>query len=280
MMKLTIKQEGVPVPPPSVVANAGVEIWRDTTGAIYAYGERRGDECWMHVPGIASYHFTQQGGDVAASVEDGSQTDAVLDAYRRRVLPMAVQVRGCEVLHASAVRSPAGIIGLCGVSQTGKSTIAFALSRRGYDVWCDDALAFDVSKEKPVAISLPYELRLRPTAMDIFRQEIAESPLPVESNLPGSETAPLAALCVLRRADNDPTPVTVRRLDFSGAFLSVLGHACWFTFQDAQDKRRVIDHYMDLSAKVPVFDVAFASGLENLPTVLDEIESALELAPR
>jgi len=234
----------------------------------------------MHVPGIASYHFTQNGSDVAASVADGTRTDAVLDAYRRRVLPMAVQVRGCEVLHASAVRAAAGIIGLCGVSQTGKSTIAFALSRRGYDVWCDDALAFDVSKENPIAISLPYQLRLRPTALDIFRQEIADSPLPVESSPPGSESVPVAAICVLRRADEQSEPVTLRRLSFSDAFLALLEHACWFTFQDIQDKRRVIDHYMDLAAEIPVFDVAFRSGLQHLPAVVEEIESALELKQR
>jgi hypothetical protein len=100
-----------------------------------------------------------------------------------------------------------------------------------------------------------------------------------ESNLPGSERAAIAALCVLRRADDEPTPVTVRRLAFSGAFLAVLNHACWFTFQDASDKRRVIDHYMDLTAQIPVFDVAFRSGLQHLPAVLDQIESALEPAP-
>jgi hypothetical protein len=279
MMKLTIKQEGVPVPPPSVGANTGVEIWRDTTGAIYAYGERRGDECWMHVPGIASYHFTEQGGDVAASVEDGVRPDVVHDTYRRRVLPMAVQVRGCEVLHASAVRSTSGIIGLCGVSQTGKSTIAFALSRRGYNVWCDDALAFDVSKKKPVAVSLPYQLRLRPTAMELFADDVAPSALPAESSLPGSETAPLVALCLLRRADDDAQTVTARRLTFAQAFLRVLDHACWFNFQDGEDKRRVVDNYMKLTAETPIFEVAFRSGLQHLPAVLDEIESALELAP-
>jgi hypothetical protein len=279
MMKLSIKQEGVPVPPPSVVANTSVEIWRDTTGAVYAYGERRGNDCWMHVPGVASYRFTPEGKEVAASVADGARSDIVLDAYQRRVLPMAVQVRGYEVLHASAVHSPAGIVAFCGVSQAGKSTIAFGLSRRGYRVWCDDVLAFDLSDPLPSAISLPFQLRLRPTAIEMFGRESVAAEPAGDSNLPGSQTASLAAVCVLRRADDQPAPVTVRQLAFSDAFLAVLNHACWFTFQDAQDKRRVIDHYMDLTAAIPVFDVAFRSGLQHLPAVLDQIESALEIAP-
>jgi len=207
---------------------------------------------------------------------DGARPDVVLDAYRRRVLPMAVQVRGCEVLHASAVQSPAGIVGLCGVSQTGKSTIAFGLSRRGYQIWCDDVLALDFSERVPVAISLPYQLRLRPSAVALFGPDIVAAAPSGESNLPGSQSASVAALCVLRRADEAREPVTVRRLPFSDAFLALLNHACWFTFQDARDKRRVIDHYMDLTAEIPVFDVAFRSGLENLPALLDQIESVLE----
>ena len=278
MLKLRIKEEGVTIPPPSVVSNAGVEIWRDSTGAIYAYGETRGDQCLMHVSGVASYSFTRNGDEVAASVADGACRDVVLDAYRRRVLPMAVQVRGREVLHASAVRSPAGIIGLCGVSQTGKSTIAFGLSRRSYGVWCDDVLAFDVSNGRPVAISLPFELRLRPPAIALFGETTNGRTPAAGLSPPASETAPFAALCVLRRDDEQATPVTVKQLEFANAFQAVLGHACWFTIQDVYDKRRVIDHYMDLVAETPVYDVSFRTGLENLPLVLDAIESALAAA--
>ena len=275
MLKLSIKHEGVTVPPPSAVANAGVEIWRDTTGAVYAYGERHGDECWMHVPGVASYYFTPEGGEVAASIVEGAQKDLVLDAYRRRVLPMAVQVSGAEVLHASAVRSPAGIIGLCGVSQTGKSTIAFGLSQRGFSIWCDDALAFQVSEQKPLAISLPFQLRLRPTARKLFGDEIIT---PETSNLPGSHRAPLAAICVLRRDDVGPAPANFTRLGFSEAFLRLLDPACWFKLENSFQKRQLIERYIDLAATIPVFDVSFKSGLEHLPAVLDAIEEACDPA--
>lgn len=271
MLKLSIKHEGVAVPPSSAVSNAGVEIWRDTTGAIYAYGERHGDECWMHVPGIASYCFTPEGDEVAASIAEGAQKDLVLDAYRRRVLPMAIQVGGSEVLHASAVRSAAGIIGLCGVSQTGKSTIAFGLSQRGFSIWCDDALAFQVSGQEPLAISLPFQLRLRPTARKLFGDEIMT---PETSNLPGSDKAPLAAICVLRRDDEGAAPAKFRRLGFSEAFLRLLDHAYWFKLENASQKRQLIERYMDLAAAIPIFDVSFKSGLEHLPAVLDVIEEA------
>jgi hypothetical protein len=277
MLKLSIEHpDTLPSQPPPILTPS-LEIWRDSGGSVYAYGQSQGEECWMHVPGVATFRFTRQGDEVAAAVAQGAETDLILDAYRRRVLPMAVQVRGFEILHASAVRSEQGVIGLCGVTQTGKSTIAFGLSQRGYGLWCDDALAFDFLGGKMRAISLPFQLRLRPTAMDLFREQFSATPeKESESNPPGYETSELAALCVLRRTDDAAMPVSVQRLAFAQAFLAVLSHACWFTFEDAEDKRRVIDHYMDLAAKVPVFDVSFKSGLESLPAVLDAIETAID----
>lgn len=273
MLRLKINEVGETLPPRTPHSNSRVEIWRDNAGAVYACGELLGEECWLHVPEVANFRFTRQGDEVSAEAANGVRQDLILDAYRRKVLPLAVQIRGHEVLHASAVRTPAGIVGLCGESQAGKSTTAFGLSQRGYSVWCDDALALDINNERTLAISLPFRLRLRPTARELFGENVVEE----SATLPGAETVPVAALCVLLRAEDDAVPVRLRRLPFVEAFLAILGHACWFTLHDAQDKRRVIDHYMDLAAQIPIFEVSFKSGLENLPAVLDAIEATLPL---
>ena len=38
----------------------------------------------------------------------------------------------------------------------------------------------------------------------------------------------------------------------------------------------LIDHYLDLAARTPIFDVAFKPGFENLPAVLNAIEQVLQ----
>jgi len=68
----------------------------------------------------------------------------VEDAYFRNVLPLVMQLRGHEVLHASAVSTPGGLVVLCGVSGAGKSTFASALSARGHRVWADDAVVLKI----------------------------------------------------------------------------------------------------------------------------------------
>jgi hypothetical protein len=282
MLKLRIERTGAIAPPLSQALNPRFEVWRDSDGAVLAYAEGAGDEYWMHLPGLASFRFSTRGDEVAATVAGAAREELVLDAYRRRVLPMALQVCGREVLHASAVRSPAGVTALCADSETGKSTIAFGLSGRGYPLWADDLVAFDISDHVGRAISLPFNMRLRPSAAALFDLETTQSQIATgnDHSPPGKETAPLLAVCVLRREDADGAPVGVRRLSLAEAFAAVLGHAWSFGLEDSERKRRMIHNYLDLAAGTPVYDISFRSGLENLPAILDAIDQLVREAAK
>ena len=267
---------GAVVPPSARTFNPWCDVWRDGDGAVYAYAENLGDEYWMHLPDLASFRFTSRGDEVAAAVTGTATDELVLDAYQRRILPMALQVSGREVLHASAVRSAAGVTALCADSETGKSTIAYGLSSRGYPLWADDLVAFEISDHGGVAISLPFTMRLRPPAEALFKQTVSEPMVGVDDHVsPGRENSPLAAICVLRRESTLTAPVTVQRLSSGEALAAVLSHAWAFALQEVERKRRMINHYLELVAKVPVYEVSFPSGLENLPATLDAIETLL-----
>jgi len=280
MLKLRIERVGTIDLPPDPTLNPRVEVWRDNEGLIAAYGETLGEECRMHLPGLASFRFSARGDEIAAAVSATIREECVIDAYLRKVLPMALQVRGREVLHASAVRSPAGVIALSAVSNTGKSTIAFGLSRRGYPLWADDAVVFEISDGGAgVAVSLPFEVRLRASAAEFFSLDRTKAPAAASNKaLPfDAQTAPLAAVCVLRRFNNGGAlPVSVRRLSSADAFASVLTHAHCFSFDDVERKGRMMHNYLNLVATTPVFDVCFQPGLTNLPNIFEAIEQVSE----
>jgi len=278
MLKLSIKRIGAVALPWDPVLNPEVEVWRDIHGSVSAYAEILGNEYWMHLPGLASFSFSPCGNEIAAAVPSAVKEDLVVDAYRRKVLPMALQVCGREVLHASAVRSSAGVTALCGVSEAGKSTIAYGLSRRGYFLWADDTVAFEISDSGGSSILLPFNVRLRPAAAALFDvKETRPSDDLASDDFPhGCETAPLATVCILRRANCAQSPVAVRRLSLAEALSAALDHACCFIPQSEERKRRMIQNYLDLAAQTPFFDICFQPGLENVPAVLDSIERAVE----
>ena len=148
-MKLCIQrgdEAAAAIPPWDTCA----EPWPDHEGVIYAYGHVEGSQHWIHIPGVASFSFSAASEEVEATVSH-DHSDDLIDAFHRRVLPMAVQVRGREVLHASAIRADAGVVGFCGVTRSGKSTIAFGLHDRGYDLWADDMVAFEFCDGAPIA---------------------------------------------------------------------------------------------------------------------------------
>jgi len=269
------------MPPPTRTLNRRADVWRDIRGEVFAYAEILGDEYWMHLPGLASFRFSSGEDEIAAAVTSAVKDDLVVDAYHRNVLPMVLQVRGREVLHASAVRSPSGVVALCGISETGKSTIAFGLSRRGYPLWADDVVVFEISDLSALATSLPFSMRLRPSAAALFDAEGGRASTVVYDDdvRPGSETAPLRAVCVLSRAKEVASPLAVRRLSLTEGFAALLDHACCFTPQDGERKRRMIHHYLDLAAGIPIFDICFQPGLENLPAILDTLEELLRMQP-
>jgi hypothetical protein len=258
-----------------------IQVWRDNDGQICAYGYASGGEHWMHVTGAGSFRFSDAADDVEAIPQPGVPLDIVWDAFYRSVLPMALQTRGLEILHASAVLMPCGVLTLCAISESGKSTIAYALSQRGYPLWADDAVAFESKHEQVSAVSLPFKIRLRPASALFFGWEpdAAYTPLHAGNNEQTHlESVPLAALCVLLPDSGGTSGAAVETIRLSpvAAFTALLPHAYCFSLQDVQRKRRMMQHYLDLAKRVPTFEVHFQRGLEHLSAILDSIEHAIK----
>jgi hypothetical protein len=251
------------------------EVWRDEDGIVFARGYRCGGIHWMELPEVGTFRFGSGQAGIVAVPDPAVRRELVVDAYRRLVLPNALQALGREVLHASAVLAPQGVVALCARRGTGKSTTAYGLSRRGYRLWADDAVALDITGGSVVSPQLPFALRLRPASASFFGSNGANAAVPSDvPRLP--ELEPLGVVFVLERVrvPSDPA-VEVFRLVPHDAFMALLGNAYWFSLADEERKRRMISRYLDLSALVPVFRLRFKAEFENLDTILDRVERAL-----
>ncbi|HJR60744.1 MAG TPA: hypothetical protein VJ813_15140 [Vicinamibacterales bacterium] len=274
MLKLTILDRADGVRVPAAVDGPGVYVWRDLGGRPCAYGQTVDGHHWMHWPHLASYRFDDEGGDVVAYTSDSASPDSIIDTFHRMVLPLALQRRGLEALHASAVTIAGRVVAFCAVSGTGKSTLAYALHRaRGYPQWSDDAVVFEVGSAI-TAVPLPFDVRLLPEAAAAFT---GSSPRPAAVLPRGLEPAPLGAICVLaRRGRREFGDVSVDRLPSAKALTAVLEHAHCFSLTDLPRKTLMMEHYLDVAERVPVMEVRFKPGLDRLPAVVEGVSRALE----
>jgi hypothetical protein len=234
----------------------------------------------MHLPGIAAFRFGADGEDAVVIPEGDSATvDHALieDAFQRSVLPMALQAHGKEVLHASAVLIEDRVVAFCGRSQTGKSTVAYGLHRLGYNVWADDALVFDAAVDPVRAIPYPHRVRIRGESAEYFQlDELKKRDGSSWTTLEQAqeEPAPLACIFLLERDEEQSAVVETARLRPAEALGSVMEHAYWFRL-DEERTRRMIDRYFRLVTEVAVFRMRFRAGLDHLPEMLDQAQSAL-----
>ena len=217
----------------------------------------------MHVVGVGTFTFEDAAHEVVAYPEADVDADLVTDAYRRTVLPLALQALGSEVLHASAVRTPSGVVALCGVSGTGKSTIALALSRRGYPLWADDAVELRIDGAAVDALPLPFRLRLK-------NESLAHFGGGAPTELVEPEAGVLSAVVVLERG----TDVTLRAVDAAEAFTLVLTHAYCFDLDEEQRKREMTDTYLRLCTLVPIYAATVPEGFGQLDEISDAIARA------
>lgn len=244
-------------------------VWRDNDGKVAAFGRSARGRHGFRMPGVADYVWSDVDGEVVATPDAPEQEPRVVEAYHRCVLPMALHTRGVQVLHASAVHGPEGVVALCARSGTGKSTLACGLGRRpGHALWADDAVAFEGGEPAVLAVALPFSLHLRPASIAYFDAEAA-----TPTTTAATDAAPLARIVVLERAGAGEPPICVRRLTDVEAFTAVLAHAYCFDLAAADSRRTTAERYLDLVARVPVHVLRFRPGFDRVPALLDVLES-------
>jgi hypothetical protein len=244
----------------------------DPVGVPVVFGWRSGRDHWLLLPDAARFRFRAGSSVVKAYPTAKAAREDVIDAYHGSVLPIAVQiVLSGQSLHASAVAAPDGrIVAFCGSSLAGKTTIAFGLSRRGCPLWADDVVAFETRSEGLTTLRLPFKPNLREQSASYFGSQDRG---PADNgHAPDWSRAKLGGVCVLERlAESQEDPV-VERLSARDALIALLAHSFRFKPQKDEEKRRMMQDYLEVVAQLPVFRLRYSAGFDTLPAVIDEVE--------
>ena len=105
---------------------------------LAVFGAKRG--LIFHFPELAQFAVSPDGLDIQVFIEPGIPEESVRHLLLDQVLPYLAASWGGQVFHASAVEILGSAIGFLGESGRGKSTLAAAFAKRGFQVLSDDCL--------------------------------------------------------------------------------------------------------------------------------------------
>lgn len=257
----------------------GVVTWVDHRNNPMAHGRILNGTYWMDVLGRALFRFGPDDPVVTAFPAPDTKLIRITDSFYRHITPLWFHIRGRSVLHGSAVSTPGSLLALCAEPNTGKSTLAYGLSLRGYPLYADDAVAFRIHDGEAEARSLPFFLRLRKASAHHFGTDVRKLHEPDAWKDPTPPpTTRLMTICLLERLpdkEDQPTVevVPVRAVE---SFRSLFDHTLSFGLGDIELKKNIMRQHLELAAHVPLVRVRFASRLNRIEEVFDALEELVE----
>lgn len=235
-------------------------------------------EVGLAFPGIGTF-LVRHGREILVNPDPGPG-DALQLALLGPALAALLQQRGNLVLHASAVEIAGSAVGFLGGSGAGKSTMAAALSGRGYPVLADDLLAVSLQDGSPRVLPGLAQLKLWPDVLAALGDDPALLPRVragfdkrakhVGGN-PPSAVLPLACLYVLSGGDT----MAIEPLPAREAFLEVVSHSYGITWLHGVSGQGQFVARAELIRRVPVRRLRRPPGLELVTQLTRLVEEDL-----
>jgi hypothetical protein len=109
---------------------------------------------------LVDFLVSNDGREIICMPGSGINSETTLHLLLNQVIPLVINLRGGEALHASAVSNSQGVVAFAGPTGSGKSTLAGALLNEGYPMMCDDCLTLVERKQGIYAVPAYPGLRL------------------------------------------------------------------------------------------------------------------------
>jgi hypothetical protein len=245
----------------------------------------------LRFPRFADFIIDRTGSELRCSrVEAGTPPQLLRHLLLDRVLPLVLNLRGHDVLHATAVDTPAGVCAFIGPAGAGKSTLAASFAGAGYRTFCDDCLVIRLNQGIFCVRGYP-GLRLWNDSFAALGNQPFQaadltgytSKFRVVSNCAQfrQDLRPLIAIYrVSRPAAEEPSLSSPRieRLRGREAFIALVSSAFVLDVTESSTLTRHFRFIEGLVTQVPVARLLLPNDFAQLPearrTILNELERA------
>lgn len=195
----------------------------------------------LHVASLASFQV-RNAREIVVDPAPGVPTSSLRPALLGTVFALLLIYRGLAALHASMVAIDGRAVAFVGDKGAGKSTLAAAFHRHGYDLVADDILAVELSAPELLAQPGFIHMKLWPDAIAALGDDPARYP-PQHPEVPkrtmgldqgvATQPVPLRGIFLLQCG----AELAVRRCSPRAAFCELLPH-----WSGARLSREVLEH--------------------------------------
>jgi len=125
----------------------------------------------LRVHELADFFVDTAGQEVVCFPESRTSLQTLRHLFLDQVLPLVLNLRGQDALHATAVLTSRGVCAFVGPSGAGKSTLAATFQLAGYPVLSDDCLVVRQEGEQIIATPAYPGVRLWEDTLEALRHE-------------------------------------------------------------------------------------------------------------
>jgi len=243
----------------------------------------------LHFNELADFEIDKTGSEIICKSGAGIPGDTIQHLLLDQVIPLVINLRGGEALHASAILTPYGVVAFAGLTGSGKSTITGSLFKMGYPFISDDCLTLQEKGQNIYTIPAYPGLRLWKDAKTYLfgengdksiahytsklRVDIEEKP---ESY--STEPKPLSRLYdIINSPETDEkSDIVIEKLSSRDSFITLVKCAFRLDITDRHMLRRQFNFLERVASRVSVRRLTFPRDFNFLPAVCEAILKDLQ----
>jgi hypothetical protein len=243
-----------------------------SSGPVVTLGET-GNSTEVLVSDTGRFTLSEDGAHIAHLAPPHVDRSAVALDLIGVVLPVALHRDGAWCVHASAVRTPSGVVAFIAERGTGKSTLAATCVQEGSTLVADDVV---VLRESPAGISVTPSgapLRLRAAtarAVGAATDDVDSWGKVRVAGEMAHDTLPLAAIYVLQATSPDGDVQRVPRAPRAAA-LALLAHGKITALLGGDAAGVALSRCVSLAHRAAVYDLAVPRNLARIGEVTAQL---------
>lgn len=255
-----------------------LEIWRTAPNSPITKVRQNGSDYWLSCAEYGAIRIACENLEISTFPKNEADASEFEFFLSHEWLPMAYQICGTQVLHASAVVNLKNnrILAFCGDTGSGKSTFGFGFAQhKGWIQIADDRLAFQIENNTIKPVFIPNHVQLRPKSADHFGEIAYDYQICqwIDSNIVLDTVFFLTQ--VHRPSPGADQLLHIQPVSKADSFKLLLKQAFALTTKSPDHNQIIMNSYLTLANQIHAYQLDYTSEFKHLNEIFNAIDEKI-----